>query len=655
MGWRDAPIVDEQAQPPVPAWQAAPTVGGEAMPQPPAGPAPRVPRMPQQVQEGPAPMPQQVQEGVTPTVRETPLTMREGVGRVGANLYGGAEVLGTVGTGGVAEILAGLAGIEELARGGDDRVERASERIRRVQEMRTFEPRTEEGRRILEALGIPFIPFTEGGPRAGAAVQDAGASPGVATAVDTTIQAIPAIFGMRTGRPGAAQRRADVRRIDEGASELGVRLNEGVTAQRQQLERAAERMAAGGVEGPMGQPAIPPRGFAAEGVQQGMVAARDATRDAKNAMFAEAKQTDAHVTLDNATGLAARLDEVRQNFLTQDMPAANRLLGEVEQLRRIQRRRDELIAAGGQPREIAVTINQFEEWGQKIRRNQPSQRADPAQHAAMERMLRIKEDFMDDLFNADMVSGNPEAIAAWRRARAANASYRERFSDNKVIRDMVEMNADPETVRKWIFGANAAGARTEAATVVRRIREELGEDSPQFTALRQDAVLDILDPLLGPEPNLRGFVRKYDQFVGRNRTLANELFGDNLEALTNLRDLAQAHRNRPVVAISELPGAARILSVFAFGHELARRSLSVRAGATAATMLARTATPSARRRMMGEILGYDPFQPMFGGTSLAILAASQELGQEETERQPGALDNLPAAQRRTLERLRGGP
>lgn len=431
-------------------------------------------------------------------------------------------------------------------------------------------------------------------------------------------------------------------------------LNRGVTEQRQQIEGAAERLAAGGREGPMGQPAVPAQGTAIPDVQAGMVAARDQARNAKNALYEQAKQGGASVQLDNAVGLADRLQAVRQDFLTTDMPAANRLLGEVEQLRRIQKQRDALIAKGGQPKDIAVTINQFEEWGQKIQRNKPNPRTDPAQAAAMDRMLAIKDDFMDELFNADMISGNPNAIQAWRRARRANANYRERFSDNKVIRDMVEMEAEPETVRKWIFGANAAGAKTEAADVVRRIKAELGEDSPEFTALRGEAVLDILDPVLGPDPNLKAFIRKYDQFVDRRSGLAQELFGENLKGLTDLRNLAQAHRDRPTVAIAELPGGARILSVAAFGHELAKKSLLVRAGSAAATMLARTTTPSPRRRMMGSILGYDPFAPMFGKGTAAALGASQELANppsEEVTNRPGLIESMSSGARGRLQQL----
>lgn len=651
MGWRDAPIVDERPQAPASAWQSAPVVGGEAQP---PGPAPRVPITTQQVTEGPpGSTPEQFQEGPPGTRLEQPRTFRQGAELLGDIGLGIGETALATATGGGAEILAGLAGIEELVRGGPDSLERAARRIEEVQNLRTFQPRTEMGQRIMQGLGLPFQRLIEGAERAGGATLEATGSPAAATAVSTGLQLAPALVGVRRPPVGRAQRAADVERIETGARELGVGLNEGVTPQRQQIEAAGERMAAGGEVSPTGQPIIPERGQAIPGVQQAMQAEAEKARQWKNSLYEQAKQTDARVKLDDAVGLADRLDAVRNDFIVSEMPRARKLLNEADQLRRLQQKRDELIAEGGNPREISITINQMEEWGKKVRRNQPDRRADPAQHAAMERMLRIKDDFMDELFNADMISGDQDAIAAWRRARAANQSYRERFSDNKVIRDMVEMEADPETVRKWIFGANAAGAKTEAASVVRRIKNELGEDSPQFTALRQEAVLDILDPILGPDPNLKGFVRRYDNFVGRNRTLARELFGENLQGLTNLRDLAQAHRERPIVAISELPGGARILGVAAFGHELARKALTVRAGSTAATILARTATKSPRRRLMGSILGYDPFQPMFGGTSLAALAASRELGNPPEEQ--GPLSNLPAGQRQSLERLRGGP
>lgn len=654
--WRDAPVVGqgEQQQP---AWQAAPTVE-----QAPVAQRPREAAMaPQQMGEGPgAPVPPQTTD-VQPTSRlQEDLTAGEVGSRAVAGGVGTAEAVGTMASGGIAEVLAGLAGIEELAMGGDDRVERAAERIRQVQDLRTFQPKTETGKQILEGLGMPFQGLGRAADTAGGATLEATGSPLAATAVSTAMEAVPGLAGARTGRPGRGQRREDVKRVSEGARELGVDLNTGVTPQREQLLGAAEREASGGVTDDMGRPVVGERGQSMEGVQAGVRARADEARDRKNQMYEQAKQGDAAVELDDAVGLADRLQSVRKDYLTEEMPQARRLLGEVEQLKQIQKRRDKLIKEGGQPKDIAVTINQFEEWGQKIRRNQPNQRTDPAQYAAMERMLRTKDEFMDEMFNADMISGDPDAIAAWRRARAANTNYKERFSDNKVIRDMVEMDAEPTTVRKWIFGANAAGAKSEAASVVRRIKSELGEDSPQFAALRHDAVLDVLDPILGPDPNFKGFVRKYDNMVRSNPPLARDLYGENLEGLRNLRDLVQAHRERPTIAISEMPGGARILGVAAFGHELARKALTVKAASTGATMLARTTTPSPRRRMMGSILGYDPFAPMFGKGSAAALGASQELMNPQEEQppggqQPGVLDSMSSSARGALQGLRGAP
>jgi hypothetical protein len=237
-----------------------------------------------------------------------------------------------------------------------------------------------------------------------------------------------------------------------------------------------------------------------------------------------------------------------------------------------------------------------------------------------------------------MVSGDPTAIEAWRGARRANADYRRRFRDEKVIRDMVDIEATPETVRQWIFGTNAVGARKESAQFVQRIKQELGEDSPQFAALRADAAHDIMRPLFreGPDggPDLRGFIRNYDEMVRRNRSLAEELFGENLEGLQNLRDIAQAHRGRPIAAAHELPGFSRIAAVGLFGHQLARGALR-RVGAEAAiNALGRQFEPGVQRRMIADILGYDANAPMFDVSAGVRAQAIIGTLEEEARRDP---------------------
>lgn len=584
----------------------------------------RVSASSRQVTEGPAGQaPRQVTEGPAAQRRATPRTVGEAAGVIGRGARGAGEAALAIGTGAGASSLAGLAGIQEGLRTGAA-PGAAAQRVQDVQQQLTFQPRTPEGQAALGGVARAFEPLEVAARRAGEVTTDVTGSPLAGTAVSTAIEAAPMGAGVRgapRGLPGArtqVPRQLDIERVQAAADELGIDLNTSSLRQREQIGTAAERMAPG------------ERGEALPVVQDGLVKAANEARDVKNQLYAEAESKRAGVPVEQVTAeFLPGLRRATQDFLVEDMPVVRKMLNRAESIQ-------------DQPPGSIVQINAMERWRKQINRNRPP-RSDRAQNAALDVMQGQLDSFLDTKFNADMISGDPDAINAWRRARAANQSYRERFSDNKVIRDMVEIEATPETMRQWIFGASTVGAKKEAGAVVRRIKNELGEDSPPMQALRQDALLDILDPLLRPEPDLQAFVKNHDRFVAKNPTLARELFPDNISALNSLRDFAKSTAGRPGVVLSELPGFSRVLGVAAFGHGIARGALRVRAATTAAQGLTRVIAKTPKRRAMGEILGYDPFAPMFGGRAAVIGGGTQAATQQEPRQPPEVGVRTPRA------------
>jgi hypothetical protein len=543
-------------------------------------------------------------------------TAREALGQVGRGAVGLGEAGLAMGTGAVAQPIAMASGVQEALREGPERLERTIEGVRRPQELLTFQPRTPAGQRVLETAALPFQ-FTEGAPEAAAAAfQQMGGGEGGAASMFLATEALPGFVGgtrAGMGRRGAAARR-DVGRVRRGAEDLDIELGAGTTRQREQIVEAGRRMAPGD------------RGAAIPDVVTGMRAAQEQARQVRNQMYERAEATRAGIRTEAVQNeFVPVTQQIRRDFIVEEMPRANRLLAEVERINDL-------------PPNSAVTLNAMERWHKKANRAAKGMRRDSDERMAIETAIRAKEDFLDAKFNSAMVSGDPTAIEAWRGARRANADYRRRFRDEKVIRDMVDIEATPETVRQWIFGTNAVGARKESAQFVQRIKQELGEDSPQFAALRADAAHDIMRPLFreGPDggPDLRGFIRNYDEMVRRNRSLAEELFGENLEGLQNLRDIAQAHRGRPIAAAHELPGFSRIAAVGLFGHQLARGALR-RAGAEAAiNALGRQFEPGVQRRMIADILGYDANAPMFDVSAGVRAQAIIGTLEEEARRDP---------------------
>ena len=93
-------------------------------------------------------------------------------GSLGAKLYGAAEAGTGIATGAISAPIAGIAGLGDLATGGN--LESATDVIRGAQEALTFEPKTQEGIQAQQAVGEVLEPI-------GGAIQSTGEFLGDAT------------------------------------------------------------------------------------------------------------------------------------------------------------------------------------------------------------------------------------------------------------------------------------------------------------------------------------------------------------------------------------------------------------------------------------------------------------------------------------------
>lgn len=117
-------------------------------------------------------------------------------------LTGAAETVTSLGTGAVATPLGGLAGLAGAALPGPKgQGARWSEN---VQNALTYQPKTETGKSMTEAISYPFQKLAEGADWAGGKSAEATGSPAVGTAVNTAIQALPMIAGKVASKFGSA-------------------------------------------------------------------------------------------------------------------------------------------------------------------------------------------------------------------------------------------------------------------------------------------------------------------------------------------------------------------------------------------------------------------------------------------------------------------
>lgn len=540
-------------------------------------------------------------EGVP--IVEPPSNTATQMSRVGAGV---GEMILSLGTGAVAQPLAGLEGIGQLiystVRGDDNPLQAASDRVERVSEALTYQPKTAGGRFVAESVGKPLQKIGEMGERAGTAAMEATGDPGMGAAVQTGVESAPMLLGVRRPRVSPGQRRRDVREIESQAEELDFDLGASGARQREQVTAAGERMTGGR------QSRAEPFPEIQASVQQ----ARQATKETVDQLYDEARASRAGVPAKSIQEFSPVAQRSLQTFDVETMPIVKRRLSELDEVNAL-------------PPNSAVKLEALDKWRQRLNKNRPAA-TDTSQAAALNVLKGQFDNFIEAQFNADMISGSPLAVSKWKDARGAFRQYKQQFDENRVISQLARKEATPEEMRNWVFGASTTGAKKQAADTVKRLKEIIGEDSPQIAALRQDALIDVMEPLFREQPNLKQFANNYDRLIRTNKSLANELFPESQQkALKSLRNFAQAAQKRSPDAV--MRDLNRIGAVALFGHGIAKAGLKVRLAQNAFGFLRRAGDKSARRQIMGDILGYDPYASLIP-KSPALIGSAVQTGQK---------------------------
>jgi len=99
----------------------------------------------------------------------------------------------------------------------------------------------------------------------------------------------------------------------------------------------------------------------------------------------------------------------------------------------------------------------------------------------------VERSIADGLF-----SGDEAALPTLREARAAFAKYRQTFTPTgpgdevgRTMQKIVERDAQPQEVANLLFGQVKVGASGSSVRLAARLRDVLGPDSPEWSAIRQ--------------------------------------------------------------------------------------------------------------------------------------------------------------------------
>lgn len=507
------------------------------------------------------------------------------------------EVGLTMATGAVGEMLGGWRGSLNLLFGGS--IDEAAASARSISDLIAIAPHTERGKELLDAIAVPMMSLERGADKV-SEVASLG-NPFAAALIKTFLLGGTELIapGKRSVSIAAAKRQIvkNKTKLQSLANDLGISLDprdiESTTIDAIRKMTPDEKA----------QNAIL--------IQDSLKQAADIAKVEKNALFEQAKATRAFVKQDSvkgfATGLRKRLDDKGYDL----SPSAESMTKVRKTLDELERFGDDLAPEG--MKISAVNLTELE----KIRRRANKRYGrDPSSNSALVEIRQSIDKFLNEQFDNAAISGDPAAIKAWQDARRANAQWHRNFSEDRVIANLISKDATPETINRWLLGASSMKAKTEAASVVKRIKEVLGNDHPAVEGIRQDFLFGVAEPLTRESPSFKQFIRNYENAIENNPSLIKEL-GLKHTDMENLYKIAKAQSKLPKPEIQTID-LYRATSQFLAGHQIAKAGLRVRL-VTALTRLAAGADRVTKKGMIAQLSGAIYGQPAIPKES--ILAA----------------------------------
>jgi len=200
---------------------------------------------------------------------------------------------------------------------------------------------------------------------------------------------------------------------------------------------------------------------------------------------------------------------------------------------------------------------------------------------------RALDNWMDKAVDGALLSGDPAALEALKKATSLRANYGRKFEQQvnrsgktdavgKKLEELVKDDINDGQLVSWIFGNGQIGNNQASITMIKRIREIVGQNSPEFEALKQAAFIRLQkDVIKNGKFSKAKFVTNVRKALdGNGSATMNQLFSGQERSV--IRQLAkEIQRANPAMlnpsgttrglavlfsTIIERIGAAKILS-----------------------------------------------------------------------------------------------
>lgn len=210
-----------------------------------------------------------------------------------------------------------------------------------------------------------------------------------------------------------------------------------------------------------------------------------------------------------------------------------------------------------------LPIEYIEQYRRKLNGYIKGSANNPTDERQLIIMKNAMDDYLDTAIAEGLLTGDQNTLQAMKNARGMRRQYSELFEPQAsktkagvrdrdaagiLINKMAELEPDPSEVVSALFASDNAFGKKGSAEFASRMKQALGEDSPEWQQLRQAAFLRIfgLDKgqLMASAKEGATYVsgqntlkRLQDVVGGRGKNLAKEMFSK--EEIDNMIDLAR--------------------------------------------------------------------------------------------------------------------
>ncbi len=265
-----------------------------------------------------------------------------------------------------------------------------------------------------------------------------------------------------------------------------------------------------------------------EGLQATQNALRESMDTAKAGIrdaYQEAAGRKAGVLKSGIKGMA---QQVRRNFTEFNPATAPKAASLVKQLEGFEKRFPGNIKS--------VSMKAIEAYRQQVSRL--SQSADPIERAAAGNIRKSLDGYLDSAVDDALLTGDTTAIDAFKNARSLRAEFSKKFQGDKILEKLVDQQdgtflMEPSEATRFLFGSSQLGGKTGATKALRRIKAIVGEDSPAWQGLREEAFLKLFPD---DKAMVAKFPRAFDKAMRDSPELLAELF--NLKERRKLQRFA---------------------------------------------------------------------------------------------------------------------